>query len=356
MPPRRQPDTASEENDNTRMQTDTTQQISREDLIRALIAREERDNMRTRIPAETYRIISKMPKLNKTNWHSWNNVFLQLLRDVEGAHDVLKGEATNADHKLDAELYRAMYSSFELEGVKTIAHIVGTMNKRGLSSATEMYRGLQEELTKNDKVAISTLFRRANELRLHGNDVTKLISEIDELWAESEELNRPLSEDYKIGTLTKEVERHWRYSTTINNMRDAGTLVDYARIVENLTSAQAQMELTTANRPLRVAAVSEDTSHLPTGIYEGHWKGRRELNNQSETLNRPVRVAAVSEDTSQFSTGVHEGYWKGRRDPNNPSAAPKCFICQQEGHIARRCPSRGFAGQGARKEQTSESQ
>lgn len=158
----------------------------------------------------------------------------------------------------------------------------------------------------------------ANELRLHGNDVTKLISEIDELWAESEELNRPLSEDYKIGTLTKEVERHWRYSTTINNMRDAGTLVDYARIVENLTSAQAQMELTTANRPLR--------------------------------------VAAVSEDTSQFSTGVHEGYWKGRRDPNNPSAAPKCFICQQEGHIARRCPSRGFAGQGARKEQTSESQ
>lgn len=239
--------------------------------------------------------LTELPKLNAENWHAWNQRFYQAILTIPKAAAILTDgtDSNEYDTKLDGELVLLILGNCEATGTKAISHLTTRGLNQGPWTAHDLYKKLQAELTKNDKIAIATLYSKAGNIKMINNDVRKLTSEIENLWARGNEMGVDLGEALKVVTLVRCCAANWAYAHIIDSMKANGNGDDYTKIVEALRHKQESIDARPNYKIARMATQGQEERH--------------------------------------------EGYYRGRRDPKNPDAPPKCYSCGQPGHIARNC-------------------
>lgn len=239
--------------------------------------------------------IGNGPKLNSLNWHAWNQHVQISLKRLPVALAILNGDLTdgmpNYCQTTEGLLMNEINGAIEFEGP-----VRSLMTKRlGTEAWTvgDLYKHLQRNLTKNDAIILGNLDDMVANVRMFGNDVTKLCEDLDGLWARALTVNKDLGEPLKISTLKAQVRTHSVYGPVLKMLRISGKANDYVHVAQTLIAEQVELELRPTLRTARVATESQ-----------------------------------------------HGNSWRGRRDPNRPNEPARCYRCNERGHIRRDCPNR----------------
>ena len=243
--------------------------------------------------------MNSVPKLNRNNFHLWNQVFRTTIQPFTRARRMLDGEIKEGDKKwideLEGYLVNTLIASIEMEGSAGLSSEILQSADSQVWGFRQLYTHLKERLTKNDGIAKANIHSRIKQIRLFNIDVKKLVDEIDKLWSEASAMGTILGEDLKVQTLMDRAGTSPYYRTTLRILTTTGAAHEYHHISQALVAEQEQLELQPQYRAARYAAPSQDA-------------GLR--------------------------------FQRGRRDPRRPGEQARCYACNEPGHIARYCQNR----------------
>jgi hypothetical protein len=257
-----------------------------------------------KIPKTVMTVISNIVKLNENNWHTWEPMFMDCLGPIPKARKILQGTVVPGeeeyDEELDSLLVGVILSSCDFGPESNIDTYTVRSQNEETQVGSKLYAKLKNALTINDKVRLEAIHDRVHEIRLTNRDVVKLGKDLDKIWNEAARLGDKLDEKLKKSTLYRCARYDWLYSHTIDALKASNPGCSYEYAYQALAKKQQEVDLSGGGKIRGVARIAE-----PKGT------------------GKPS----------------HSNFNRGRRDPSNLNEPPKCYGCNQPGHIRANCPN-----------------
>ena len=253
------------------------------------------------IPKDVTSAIAHIKKLNDSNWHTWEPTFIDCLQRVPLAKEILYGTVTPADDAYNYDLDQALVGLIHASCDNSADSRIDTYTVRGADEDVQLgstlYAKLKKALTLNDAVKLAGLQDRVHTVRLYNRDVVRLGKELDAIWNDGARLGKRFDEDLKKSTLYRCTAQDWFYANAVDALKTARPDCKYEEAYHALAKKQQDGEIS------------------------GRIRG----------------AARVATGNGQLGPRMAMQAPRGRRDPQNPSAPPKCYACNEPGHIARNC-------------------
>lgn len=231
-------------------------------------------------------------------------MFMDCLAPIPKARQILIGvikpDTEGYDEELDRLLLGLILSSCDFSSESRIdTYTVRAQGEEGQLGST-LYKKLKSALTINDKVRLEAIHDRVHEIRLVNKDVVNLGKELDKIWNEAARLGDKLDEKLKKSTLYRCAKYDWLYSPTVDALKASNPGCSYEYAYQALAKKQQETELSGKTKIRGAARITHKKGPGPP--YPG-------------------------------------SYLRGKPNPDLPDELPRCYGCNQPGHIRINCPS-----------------
>ncbi|KAJ1034250.1 hypothetical protein NDA18_001114 [Ustilago nuda] len=204
-------------------------------------------NQAKKIPKSVLSIVSQIIKLNENNWAIWEPMFMDCIRPIKNAKQILTGEIPSDHMDYDEELNSHLLGFILLSCDHSPKSSINTYTvcEQGEEEqlGSTLYKKLKTVLTINDEVKLSAIHDRVHEIKLVHQNIVNLGKELDRIWNDAARLGSRMDEKLKKSTLYRCVKDNWLYTQTVDSLKATQPGCSYKYAYHALTKKHQEAKL-----------------------------------------------------------------------------------------------------------------